>query len=150
MFQKQGICIKNDGFCRKCIANSPAQTWAYSAKTQAIESAGHCLDIDNYSTKKGGQIWAYPCAGSNVKRNEAWGLSAATITSLQPNTPFCVGASGTTAGSSAVLDDCSAPSASFKSGFTKTSGTVNYNTTAIFWGKFLLKMQSQWRIAPEK
>jgi hypothetical protein len=46
-----------------------------------------------------------------------------TIPSLQANTPFCVGASGTTAGSTTILDDCTAPSSAFTVGFTNKSGT---------------------------
>jgi len=49
--------------------------------------------------------------------------NGATAASLQPNTPFCLGAKGTAAGSGAVLQACGAPTADFKVGFTKSGGT---------------------------
>ena len=49
--------------------------------------------------------------------------NCATAASLQPNTPFCLGAKGTAAGSGAVLQACGAPTAAFKVGFTKSGGT---------------------------
>jgi hypothetical protein len=60
------------------------------------------------------------------KSNEFWGvkgLMGEKISSLQPNTPFCVGVKGTTVGSETVLDDCTASSSSFTMGFTNMSGT---------------------------
>lgn len=63
-----------------------------------------------------------PC-GHGARQNEDWALdSNGTITSLQPNTPFCLGAKGTAAGTGAVLDACGASSASWTVGFTKGSG----------------------------
>jgi len=105
-----------------CAAGNGKQTWAFAKDGKSIASNGLCLDIDNFGTKKGAEIWAYPC-GQGSKDNEFWALKDGTIPSLQPNTPFCVGLAGTSAGSAAVLADCSAPTASMTVGFTNTSGS---------------------------
>jgi hypothetical protein len=113
----------------KCAAGNAAQEWGFlkekagSTKHQ-IASGTHCLDISNYGTKQGSKIQAYQCDNPQIKDNENWGLNPnGTLSSLQPNTPFCIGARGTTAGSGVQLDDCGATLASFKVGFTASSGT---------------------------
>ena len=76
---------------------------------------------------------ADPC-GQGSKQNENWELNQnGTISSLQPNTPFCLGAKGTAAGAAAVLDACSASSADFKVGFAKggTTGTIVQKASSL-------------------
>jgi hypothetical protein len=78
----------------QCVSSSSNQTWGFLKNGKSIASGPLCLDIDNYGTQKGSEIWGYPCGGSRVGENENWGLNGDTIQSLQPNTPFCVGAKG--------------------------------------------------------
>lgn len=113
----------------KCAAGNAGQEWGFmkekagSTKHQ-IASGTHCLDINNYGTKKGSTIQAYQCDQPAIKDNENWALNPnGTLSSLQPNTPFCIAARGTITGSGIQLDDCGAASASFKVGFTASSGT---------------------------
>ena len=66
---------------------------------------------------------AFPC-GQNSRDNEYWEVKEdGTILSLQSNTPWCFGATGTVVGSTPILDSCTAPSSSFTVGFTNTSGS---------------------------
>jgi len=127
-----GTCGRGSGSSvtlQKCTG-SANQTWSFKNDGKSIESAGRCLDIEGYATQQGAKIWAYPCGSSGVKNNEFWDLKGNTISSLQPGTPYCVGAEGTTAGSGVVLDDCTSSSSSFKSGFTKATGQGNIVQTA--------------------
>jgi hypothetical protein len=78
----------------QCVSGLSNQTWGFLKNGKSIASGPLCLDIDNYGTKQGSEIWAYPCGSGAVKENENWGLNGATITSLQPDTPFCVGTKG--------------------------------------------------------
>jgi hypothetical protein len=109
----------------KCTVGYANQSWGFAKNGVSIASGGLCLDIDNFGTKQGSEIWAYPC-GRGSKQNENWKLNAmlggTTISSLQPNTPFCVGAKGTALNAGAVLDACTASSASLIVGFTKAAG----------------------------
>ena len=67
-------------------------------------------------------LHADPC-GRGSKQNENWDLNAnGTISSLQPNTPFCLGTKGTAAGAGAVLDTCGASSSTWTAGFAKGGG----------------------------
>ena len=122
-----GTCGGSNVQLEKCVAGNAKQVWGF--RKEALVSGGpsgtDCLDIDNYLTKKGSMVWAYPCVGSaKPSLNENWAIGAnGTLRSLQPDTPFCVAVKGTIAGSGAILDDCGAASAAFKIGFTKSSGT---------------------------
>jgi hypothetical protein len=108
-----------------CVG-SANQTWGFLKNGKSIgsgpASGPRCLDIDNYGTRQGSTIWAYPCNSFMVKDNENWAVSGATIPSQQPSTPFCVGTKGTTVGAGAVLDSCTAPSSAFTIGFTVAAG----------------------------
>eukprot|EP01051_Picozoa_sp_SAG22_P015571 SAG22_NODE_2053_length_3072_cov_3.721157_2_plen_243_part_00 len=113
----------------KCAAGNTAQIWGFKkesarSKKHQIANGDLCLDIGGYGTHKGSNVGVYPCDNAQVKQNEDWGLEAnGSIPSLQPDTPHCLGAKGTKVGSGLVLDDCGAPTATFKVGFTSTSGT---------------------------
>jgi hypothetical protein len=106
----------------KCSGASN-QSWGFLSDGKRIASGPRCLDIDNYGTKQGNEVWAYPCGSHGVKQNENWELKGSTISSLQPATPFCLGAKGTAAGAGAVLDSCTASSASLTAGFNKVAGS---------------------------
>jgi hypothetical protein len=107
---------------QKCSAGATNQTWGFLSNGKSIASGSKCLDISNFGTRQGNKIWAWPC-GHGSKKNEDWAVKGATIPSLQPNTPFCVGAAGTSVGAATKLDSCTAPSASFTIGFTKAAGS---------------------------
>ena len=106
----------------KC-SGAANQSWGFLSDGKRIASGPRCLDIDNYGTKQGNQVWAYPCGSHAVKQNENWELKGSTIASLQPATPFCLGAKGVAAGAGAILDSCTASSASLTAGFTKATGS---------------------------
>ena len=116
----------------KCSGSSN-QTWGFLSDGKRIASGTRCLDIDNYGTKQGNEVWAYPCGGGAVKQNENWALKGSTISSLQPGTPFCLGAKGIAAGAGAVLDSCTASSASLTVGFTKpgSKGTLVQKSSGL-------------------
>ena len=80
-----------------------------------------------------------PCGKNSGSKNEDWELSPnGTISSLQANTPFCLGAKGTVVGATAVLDACGASSADFQVNFTKggifkrsTVGTIVQKASSL-------------------
>jgi len=107
----------------KCQSGISNQSWGFLSDGKRIASGTRCLDIDNYRTNQGAEVWAYPCGSNSIKQNENWELKGSTLSSLQPATPFCLGAKGTTTGAGAVLDSCTASSASLIVGFTKAAGS---------------------------
>ena len=107
----------------KCTSGASNQSWGFLSDGKRIASGSRCLDIDNYRTNQGAEVWAYPCGSGRVKQNENWELKGSTLSSLQPATPFCLGAKGTAPGAGAVLDSCTASSASLTAGFTKAAGS---------------------------
>jgi hypothetical protein len=117
-----------------CVAGSLNQTWGFQKSGPHIATADdQCLDINSFKTSVGSQIWAWPC-GSGAKENENWGLNATSIPSLQANTPFCLGAKGTAAGSAAALDSCTAATSSLTVGFTtdtSTSGSIVQTSSGL-------------------
>jgi hypothetical protein len=81
-----------------------------------------CLDIQQFRTKAGSPVYAWPCGKNGVKSNEFWTIKEETIASLQPHTPFCFGAA---VNGTAALADCSSSDAQFNIGFTATTkGTM--------------------------
>jgi hypothetical protein len=124
---------------------SADQSWGFLKNGRSIGSGEHCLDISAYGTKKGSKITAYyPCNGPNTKQNENWALrgsgSAVTIASLQNNTPFCVGLSGTQRGALVELDSRNATSLALKVGYTQTAGAGNGTIVQEASGLCLTKM----------
>mmetsp|Transcript_53163 Transcript_53163/g.142141 ORF Transcript_53163/g.142141 Transcript_53163/m.142141 type:complete len:480 (-) Transcript_53163:197-1636(-) len=107
---------------QKCVWGSSNQTWAFEEDGKSIASGGFCFDIGGYKTTKGSNIYAWPC-GMGSHDNEFWSISDGTISSLQPNTPFCVGVKGTAVGSTTVLDDCNSSTSALTVDFTTISGT---------------------------
>jgi hypothetical protein len=106
---------------QECVQGSSNQTWAFEKDGKSIASAGLCFDIGGFGTTKGSGIYAWPC-GMGSRDNEFWAIKDGTITSLQPNTPYCVGVKGTAVGATTVLDDCTASTSAFVVDFTPTSG----------------------------
>ena len=109
-----------------CVKGSQEQTWHFLKDGKSISNGnGACIDIDSFATSKGSKIWAYSC-GQGSKSNEYWKANpkASTISSEQLNTPFCLGAAGTSVNDGAILDDCDAETSMFEwSGLNTTSGS---------------------------
>ena len=62
---------------QKCVIGQKSQQWGFkSGGKPKIASGGSCLDIDNYGTREGNTVWAYPCSAGAVKQNENWQLNA--------------------------------------------------------------------------
>lgn len=106
-----------------CTKGNSNQVWSFVENGKSISCNNYCIDIGNYRTTQGSAVAAYPCGGSGVRENELWKVGGDTIASLQPNTPFCVGTKGTTAGSTTMLDSCTVTSSAFTFGFTQSAGT---------------------------
>ena len=57
----------------KCVAGSANQTWGFKKGKLGlpthIASGARCIDINNYGTKQGNQIWAWPCGSGEKKRH---------------------------------------------------------------------------------
>ena len=41
-----------------CVAGAGNQTWGFEKNGKAIASGGRCLDINNFGTAQGSEIWA--------------------------------------------------------------------------------------------
>eukprot|EP01052_Picozoa_sp_SAG31_P029482 SAG31_NODE_2935_length_4895_cov_5.362177_3_plen_295_part_00 len=74
---------------QKCIPDASNQTWGFLPNGKSIASGRRCLDINNYGTKQGSGIWAYPCGGNAVKQNENWAVKGTATSSLLLTAPYC-------------------------------------------------------------
>eukprot|EP00035_Acanthoeca_spectabilis_P005978 m.119347 g.119347 ORF g.119347 m.119347 type:complete len:496 (-) comp13291_c0_seq1:2369-3856(-) len=124
-----------------CSGNIPEQAFGLKAEVvrningSTLFSGRWCIDIQDFQTSKGSTVYAWPCGSGSAGTNELWAIEhnlstqASTITSRQPNTPFCLGAS---AASGATLEACSSPAAQFKVGLTATTpGTIVHEQSGL-------------------
>ena len=47
---------------QKCTAGNSKQTWGFEKDGKSIASNGLCIDIENFQSKQGSKIYAYPCS----------------------------------------------------------------------------------------